>query len=72
MVTQGSEFQSWGVMGDWDNKYISSSPEFVKNQLRCFQKLYDRVSIEYGELEMLRTVQYLTFFFIFRAWCFVI
>lgn len=43
--TQESEFKAWGVMGDWENKYLSSSPEYIKNELRCFQNLYDRVSI---------------------------
>jgi len=40
---QEAEFKSWGVMADWQNKYKTSSPDFVKNQLKCFQNLYDRV-----------------------------
>jgi len=40
---QEAEFKSWGVMADWQNKYKTSSPGFVKNQLKCFQNLYDRV-----------------------------
>ncbi|CAB3372025.1 Hypothetical predicted protein [Cloeon dipterum] len=39
---QEAEFRSWGVMADWENKYLTSNPEFVKNQLRCFQNLYER------------------------------
>lgn len=39
---QEKEFRSWGVFADWSGKYLTSSPEFVKNQLRCFQNLYDR------------------------------
>jgi hypothetical protein len=34
-------------MADWENKYKTSSPEFVKNQLKCFQSLYDRVSNDF-------------------------
>ncbi|XP_059487404.1 isoleucine--tRNA ligase, mitochondrial-like [Neocloeon triangulifer] len=39
---QEAEFKSWGVMADWENKYKTSSPEMVKNELRCFQNLYER------------------------------
>lgn len=38
-------FQSWGVLGDWKNEqnlYKTYSPEYIKNQLQMFYKLYEK------------------------------
>ena len=40
MEVQKQEFVSWGVMGDWERPYTTMAPDFVKNQLKVFLKLY--------------------------------
>jgi isoleucyl-tRNA synthetase len=40
LESQKKEFMSWGVMGDWDRPYTTMAPDFVKNQLKIFLKLY--------------------------------
>ena len=42
---QKREFMSWGVMGDWDNPYTTMAPDFVKNQLKVFLKLYENKTL---------------------------
>ena len=42
---QKREFMSWGVMGDWDNPYKTMAPDFVKNQLKVFLKLYENKTL---------------------------
>jgi hypothetical protein len=31
---QRKEFMSWGIMGDWQNPYLTMSKDYVKNQVR--------------------------------------
>ena len=31
---QKAEFKSWGVMADWDNPYVTMSPDCVKSEIR--------------------------------------
>ena len=40
MESQKKEFMSWGIMGDWDTPYTTMAPDFVKNQMKIFLKLY--------------------------------
>ena len=40
LESQKKEFMSWGVMGDWDRPYSTMAPDFVKEQLRIFLRLY--------------------------------
>ncbi|CAH0545878.1 unnamed protein product [Brassicogethes aeneus] len=35
-------FKAWGILGDWKNHYTTYSPEYVKNQLRVFYKIYEK------------------------------
>lgn len=39
---QSKIFQSWGVMGDWKNSYLTYSVPYIKNQFKQFLKLYDK------------------------------
>nr|XP_015840363.1 PREDICTED: isoleucine--tRNA ligase, mitochondrial isoform X2 [Tribolium castaneum] len=39
---QKTIFQSWGVMGDWNNHYATYNPDYVKIQLKLFNKLYQK------------------------------
>jgi len=38
---QSKEFQSWGLMADWENRYRTMDPEYVKRQLQAFLTLYE-------------------------------
>ncbi|XP_045462835.1 isoleucine--tRNA ligase, mitochondrial isoform X2 [Harmonia axyridis] len=35
-------FNSWGILGDWNNIYTTHNPNYIKNQLRQFYKLYTK------------------------------
>ncbi len=37
--TQRAAFSSWGIMADWNNPYLTLSPDYVKFQLRLFGRL---------------------------------
>ena len=39
---QRKEFQSWGVIGNWSNPYITMSKEYVKNELIRFFEMYEK------------------------------
>jgi Isoleucyl-tRNA synthetase len=42
--TQKAEFESWGVLADWEhNCYHTFDKEYVKNQLCQFYNLYKQV-----------------------------
>lgn len=36
---QSESFRSWGVLGDWDNPYLTMDREFEVRQLRIFQNM---------------------------------
>jgi isoleucyl-tRNA synthetase len=36
---QKSEFKRWGIMGDWENCYITMSPKYESKQLEVFAKM---------------------------------
>lgn len=45
---QKAAFQSWGILGDWDNGcYFTFDKDYVINQLRQFYKLYEKVKFCY-------------------------
>ena len=33
-ILQRAEFKSWGVTADWEDPYLTMSPEYVKRQMR--------------------------------------
>lgn len=39
---QKAAFKSWGVIGDWENSYLTCNPNYVKNQLEQFYGLFER------------------------------
>ena len=39
---QRSEFQRLGVIGDWDNPYLTLKPEFEAEQIRVFGKMAEK------------------------------
>lgn len=41
LESQKKEFMSWGVIGDWDRPYSTMAPDFVKEQLKLFSRLYE-------------------------------
>jgi len=43
LARQKAEFMDWGVMADWKHPYITSDRRFVSEELRLFQRLYDKV-----------------------------
>ena len=45
---QRSEFQRLGVIGDWDNPYLTQKPEFEAAQIRVFGKMAERGYIYKG------------------------
>ena len=45
---QRSEFQRLGVIGDWDNPYLTLKPEFEAAQIRVFGKMAERGYIYKG------------------------
>ena len=36
---QKAEFRSWGILGDWEDPYLTLSPQYVKRQLGLFARL---------------------------------
>ena len=45
---QRSEFQRLGVIGDWDNPYLTLKPEFEAAQIRVFGKMAEKGYIYKG------------------------
>ncbi len=45
---QRSEFQRLGVIGDWDNPYLTLKPEFEAQQIRVFGKMAEKGYIYKG------------------------
>lgn len=42
---QKEAFKTWGIMADWDQQcYYTYSNDYVKNQLRQFYNLYEKVT----------------------------
>lgn len=46
---QRSEFQRLGVIGDWDNPYLTLKPEFEAKQIRVFGKMAEKGYIYKGQ-----------------------
>lgn len=42
MKIQAEVFKRWGVMGDWDNPYVTMNKDYEANQLRVFYEMYKR------------------------------
>lgn len=36
---QKAQFRSWGVMGDWENPYLTMAPEYVEKEMRLCHRL---------------------------------
>ena len=45
---QESEFKRLGVLGDWENPYLTIKPEFEAEQVRVFGEMYKKGYIEKG------------------------
>ena len=45
---QEKEFKRLGVLGDWDNPYLTIAPEYEAEQLRVFGEMYKKGYIEKG------------------------
>ena len=45
---QESEFKRLGVLGDWENPYLTIAPKFEADQVRVFGKMYKKGYIEKG------------------------
>lgn len=45
---QESEFKRLGVLGDWDNPYLTINPEFEAEQVRVFGDMYKKGYVEKG------------------------
>lgn len=39
---QKAAFKSWGVIGDWDNAYLTCSKAYIKNQMERFCELHEK------------------------------
>lgn len=39
---QKEDFRRWGIMGDWDNSYLTMHPEFEAEQLDVFMSMFSR------------------------------
>ncbi|KAF0305297.1 Isoleucine--tRNA ligase, mitochondrial [Amphibalanus amphitrite] len=39
---QRTAFERWGLLADWSQCYLTSTPQYVSRQLRLFQRLYSR------------------------------
>ena len=39
---QREQFERWGVMGDWDNSYLTMTPEYEAGQLRIFRRMVEK------------------------------
>ena len=42
---QRADFKKLGVLGDWDNPYLTLDPKFEAEQIRVFGKMVDKVYI---------------------------
>ena len=42
MQRQASSFRRWAVMGDLRNPYVTCRTDYVTNEMRCFQRLFER------------------------------
>ena len=40
--TQKVEFKSWGILGEWNQPYLTMNKDFVKAQLKLFHDLLDK------------------------------
>ena len=45
---QREQFKRLGVLGDWDNPYLTMAPSFEKEEVRVFGKMYDKGYIYKG------------------------
>ncbi|TRY66923.1 hypothetical protein TCAL_08039 [Tigriopus californicus] len=36
---QQSQFQSWGILGDWDHPYLTMDPDYVEREMRLCHRL---------------------------------
>lgn len=45
---QESEFKRLGVLGDWENPYLTINPEFEAEQIRVFGEMYKNGYVEKG------------------------
>ena len=48
MKQQRTDFIRWGIMGDWQNSYLTLQPTFEDNQLGVFWNMYQRNLIYRG------------------------
>lgn len=39
---QRKAFQSWGIIGDWDNTYKTYNVNYIKNEIKQFYNLYQK------------------------------
>jgi len=58
---QKKEFQSWGVLANWENCYRTFDKQYIIDQIRLFWKLYHKVRIS-PRIMMLEV-----FFLLFRV-----
>ncbi|KAK5642697.1 hypothetical protein RI129_008864 [Pyrocoelia pectoralis] len=42
ITVQKAAFQSWGVIGDWNNRYLTFEKEYIINQSEKFIQLYEK------------------------------
>lgn len=40
---QKKDFQSWGILADWNNCYRTFDKEFIMDEIRLFWNLYKKV-----------------------------
>lgn len=48
LIGQEKEFKRLGVLGDWENPYLTINPEFEAEQVRVFKDMYEKGYIEKG------------------------
>lgn len=41
---QKAEFQSWGILADWNNCYRTFDKEYIVDQIKLFWDLYQKVN----------------------------
>ena len=46
---QREQFKRLGVLGDWDNPYLTMSPEFEAEEVKVFGKMYEKGYIYRGK-----------------------
>ena len=47
---QKKHFKEWGVMGEWENPYLTILPHYESNQLKIFYEMYKKKLIYQGVL----------------------